>query len=104
MQSYSGPLGFSPLTNTFFGREYSPAHYSQVGKENTRGSDRDPGHFLEAPFLDVAGCGPGSDLTLGGHGTPGLLGASRGGQAASMGTHSLVLTDPALTGPLCLVP
>ena len=35
MQSYSGPLGFSPLTNTFFGREYSPAHYSQVGKENT---------------------------------------------------------------------
>ena len=69
-----------------------------------RGSDRDPGQFLEAPFLDVAGCGPGSDLTLGGHGTPGLLGASRGGQAASMGTHSLVLTDPALTGPLCLAP
>ena len=24
---------------TFLGGEYSPAHYSQVGKENTRGSD-----------------------------------------------------------------
>ena len=83
---------------------YSPDHYSQVGKENTRGSDETLTISWKLHFLTWQGVGPGSDLMLGGHGTPGLLDASPGGQAASMGTHSFVLADPVLTGPLCLAP